>query len=129
MKYTKEQVSEWKAKWGELFEISVEGKSCVLHKPTRRDLSYASVVKDPIKLSEVMLKQLWVAGDEEIKERDDLFMAVVSKMEAVLTVKEAEIKNSDGCRCARRGGRRPPERAVPGHPAALLPERGPVGTE
>ncbi len=33
MKYTKEQVSEWKAKWGELFEISVEGKSCILHKP------------------------------------------------------------------------------------------------
>ncbi len=92
MKYTKEQVSEWKAKWGELFEISVEGKSCILRKPTRRDLSYVSVVKDPIKLSEVMLKQLWVAGDEEIKEKDDLFMAVVSKMEAVLAVKEAEIK-------------------------------------
>ena len=92
MKYTQDELTAWKAKWGDLYEISVDGKSCILHKPTRRDLSYASVVKDPIKLSEVMLKQLWVGGDMEIQEQDDLFMAVVSKMEAVLAVKEAEIK-------------------------------------
>ena len=92
MKYTKEQIAEWKDKHGELFEITVEGKSCILHRPTRRDLSYASVVKDPIKMSEVMLAQLWVAGDEEIKTQDDLFLAAIQKMQDVLEVKEAEIK-------------------------------------
>ena len=92
MKFTKEQIKEWKAKHGELFEITVEDKSCILHRPTRKDLSYASAVKDPIKMSEVMLKQLWVAGDEEIKTDDELFMAVVAKMDEVLKVKEAEIK-------------------------------------
>ena len=92
MKYTKQQIEEWKAKHGELFEITVEGKSCVLHRPTRRDLSYVSVVKDPVKMSEVMLNQLWVAGDEEIKTQDDLFLAAIQKMQEVLEVKEAEIK-------------------------------------
>jgi hypothetical protein len=92
MKYTTEDINKWKATHGDLFEISVESKSCVLHKPTRQDLSYASVIKDPIKMSEVMLKQLWVAGDEEIKTNDELFMAVVAKMDEVLKVKEAEIK-------------------------------------
>ena len=92
MKYSTEDINKWKVTHGDLFEISVEGKSCVLHKPTRQDLSYASVIKDPIKMSEVMLKQLWVAGDEEIKTNDELFMAVVAKMDEVLTVKEAEIK-------------------------------------
>lgn len=92
MKYTKQQIEEWKAKHGELFEITVEGKSCVLHRPTRQNLSYASVVKDPIKLTEVMLNQLWVAGDEEIKTQDDLFLAASQKMQEVLEVKEAEIK-------------------------------------
>lgn len=58
MKYTKQQIEEWKAKHGELFEITVEGKSCILHRPTRRDLSYVSVLKDPIKMSETMLNQL-----------------------------------------------------------------------
>lgn len=92
MKYSTEDINKWKATHGDLFEISVEDKSCVLHKPTRQDLSYASVIKDPIKMSEVMLKQLWVAGDEEIKTNDELFMAVVAKMDEVLKVKEAEIK-------------------------------------
>jgi hypothetical protein len=92
MNYSKEDINKWKVTHGDLFEISVEGKSCVLHKPTRQDLSYASVIKDPIKMSEVMLKQLWVAGDEEIKTNDELFMAVVAKMDEVLKVKEAEIK-------------------------------------
>ncbi len=92
MKYTKQQIEEWKAKHGELFEITVEGKSCILHRPTRRDLSYVSVVKDPVKMSEAMLNQLWVAGDEEIKTQDDLFLAAIQKMQEVLEVKEAEIK-------------------------------------
>lgn len=92
MKYSKEQIQEWKKKHGDLFEITVDGKSCILHRPTRRDLSYASVIKDPIKMSETILGQLWVAGDEELKTNDELFMAVVSKMDEVLKVKEAEIK-------------------------------------
>lgn len=92
MKFTKEQIKEWKAKHGELFEITVEDKSCILHRPTRKDLSYASAVKDPIKMSEVMLNTLWVAGDEEIKEDDSLFLAAIQKMQEILEVKEAEIK-------------------------------------
>ena len=92
MKYTKQQIEEWKAKHGELFEITVEGKSCILHRPTRRDLSYVSVLKDPIKMSETMLNQLWVVGDEEIKTDDSLVLAAIQKMQEVLEVKEAEIK-------------------------------------
>lgn len=92
MKYTKEQIEEWKRKHGDLFEITVEGRSCILHRPTRQDLSYASVLKDPIKMSETMLNQLWVAGDEEIKTDDSLFLAAIQKMQEVLEVKEAEIK-------------------------------------
>lgn len=92
MNYTKEQVAEWKEKHGDIFEISVDDKSCILHKPTRQNLSYASVVKDPIKMSETLLRQLWVDGDKEILEQDDLFMAVVNRMEEVIKVKEAEVK-------------------------------------
>ena len=92
MKFTKEQIKEWKAKHGELFEITVEDKSCILHRPTRKDLSYASAVKDPVKMSEVMLNALWVDGDEEIKEDDSLFLAAIQKMQDILEVKGAEIK-------------------------------------
>ncbi|MBQ3189405.1 MAG: hypothetical protein IJB60_08255 [Bacteroidaceae bacterium] len=92
MNVTKEQIKEWKAKYGDLFEVTVEGKTCILRKPNRKDLSYASVVKDPIKMSETLLNRLWLGGDEEIKTDDELFMATVNVMEDVLKVKEAEIK-------------------------------------
>lgn len=92
MNFTKEQIAEYKAKHGQIFLIEIEDKSCILHTPTRRDVSYASVVKDPMKMNEVMLNQLWVAGDEEIKTQDDLFMAAVNKLDVVLQVKEASVK-------------------------------------
>lgn len=92
MKYTKEQVAEWKRKHGEIFELSVGDKSCILRRPNRKDLSYVSVVKDSIQMSETLLKQLWVYGDMEIQEEDDLFLAAIPKMEEVIKVKEAAIK-------------------------------------
>ena len=92
MKYTKEQVAEWKKKHGAIYEISVDGKSCIIRKPNRKDLSYVSVVKDPIQMSETLLKQLWVDGDMEIQENDDLFLAAIPKMEEVIKVKESKIK-------------------------------------
>lgn len=92
MNYTKEQVAEWKKKHGEIFELSVEDKSCILRRPNRQDLSFVSVVKDPIKMSEALMKQLWVDGDKEIQERDDLFLAAIPKMEEVIKVKESQIK-------------------------------------
>ena len=92
MNYTKEQVAEWKKKHGEIFELSVEDKSCILRRPNRQDLSFVSVAKDPIKMSETLMKQLWVDGDKEIQERDDLFLAAIPKMEEVIKVKESQIK-------------------------------------
>ena len=92
MNLTNEQIAELKKKHGDLYEISVGDKSCILRKPNRKDLSYVSVVKDPIKMSETLLKQLWVEGDKEIQEQDDLFLAVNPKMEEVIKVKESQIK-------------------------------------
>lgn len=92
MKIDKQKVEDWKKKHGEVFQIETGGKSCIIRKPTRRDLSYVSVVKDPIKMSESLLNQLWLDGDEEIKTDDDLFLAVCNQLDEVLRVKEAEIK-------------------------------------
>ena len=92
MNFTKDQIAELKKKHGEIFEISVDDKSCIVRKPNRKDLSYVSVVKDPIKMSETLLKQLWIEGDKEIQDQDDLFLAVIPKMEEVIKVKESQIK-------------------------------------
>lgn len=91
-KFTKEQIAEWKKKNGAIYQIDVEDKSCIIRKPNRKDLSYVSATRDPIKLQENLFNQLWVAGDEEIKEDDDLFFAASSQLEDILKVKQAEIK-------------------------------------
>jgi len=92
MEFKKEQIAAWKKKHGDIYEISVDNKSCVLRKPNRKDLSYVSVVKDPIQMSETLMRQLWVDGDKEILEDDQLFLAVIPKMEEVTRIKEAEVK-------------------------------------
>ncbi|MDR3133534.1 MAG: hypothetical protein LBU42_05865, partial [Prevotellaceae bacterium] len=68
-KATTEQIAEWKAKYGDIFCITVEDKACYLKKPSRKALGYASMAgkENPLKFNEVLLNDCWLAGDEEIK--------------------------------------------------------------
>ena len=96
--YTQDQLEGWKKKFGDgnVFEVAVEDKKVILHKPSRRDLSYAMAgstqAKDSVKFSEILLNQCWIDGDEEIKVNDDYFLAVVPVLGALAETKEAEIK-------------------------------------
>ena len=52
MKIDKQKVEEWKKQHGEIFQIETQGKSCIVRKPTRKENSYVSVVKNPVKAQE-----------------------------------------------------------------------------
>lgn len=92
-KPTKKEITELKARHGQLFMITVDDKACVLKKPSRKVLSLASSVatKDPMKFNEIILKNCWVAGDEEIKTDDDYFLGASSKIAEIIEIKEAEL--------------------------------------
>lgn len=94
MKASKEQIAEWKAKYGDVYKISVDGKECYLHKPDRKTLSYATSVgmKDPIKFNEIMLNGCWITGDEEIKKDDSLFFAASTQLSELIDTKEAQLE-------------------------------------
>ena len=99
MKVTKEQIQEWKRKYGDIFLLIVEDKECYLRKPSRKTLSYASVAgKDnPLGFNEVMLRDVekggcWLGGDEQIREDDDLFLSVSGKIADLIEIKDAELK-------------------------------------
>lgn len=93
-KITKEQIAEWKKKYGTVFQLSVDGKTAYLRKPDRKTLSYASTAgqTDPLKFNEVLLKGCWLGGDEEIRTEDDLFLAASGKLGELIQLKEAELK-------------------------------------
>lgn len=94
MKFSKEQIEEFKKKHGEVFRLELDwaGKSCLVRRPSRKDLSYVLSIKDPIRMSEVLLNTIWLAGDEEIKEKDELFLAILPKMDVVMEARESSIK-------------------------------------
>lgn len=92
MEFKKEQIDTWKKEHGDIYLITVEDKSCVLRKPTRQELSFVSGITDPMQFTETLLKQLWLGGDEDMQERDEYFLAISSKLDTVLKLKEAEVK-------------------------------------
>ncbi len=102
MEITKEEIAAIKKKYANqhlYFIVAGEEdgmestKSCILRKPSRQDLSYISVIRDPIKRKEALLNQIWVTGDEEFKTDDELFLGLASKLSELVSVKEVEIKN------------------------------------
>jgi len=96
--YTADQLEGWKKKYGDgnVFEVVADDKKAVLHKPTRKDLSFAkagsSQGQDSLKFVEILLKQCWIDGDMEIQEDDEYFLGVVPVLDALSEYKEAEIK-------------------------------------
>lgn len=91
---TPEQIEQAKAKYGELFEISVEDKKCIIHKPTRQviDLAVSSSAKKSSLFEETILRNCWLAGDKEIMDNDDYFFAVGKQLDDVIKFKTAELK-------------------------------------
>lgn len=96
MDFSKEQIEKLKKEHGQIFAFRSEtGESCILRKPTRKELSYASMAgqNDPIKFSELILKGCWLAGDEQIKTDDELFMGVCQLLGEMIKIKSFELVN------------------------------------
>lgn len=93
-KVTNEQIQEWKKKHGTVYHITVDGKECFLKRPSRKTIGYASAAgkDDPMKFNEVVLRDCWLGGDEEIKTDDVLFMSVSGELASLIELKRVELK-------------------------------------
>lgn len=89
---TKEMIEVWKKQHGEVFKLNVEDKVCYLKTPGRKTLSYASSTKDNFKFNEIVMKDCWLAGDEEILTNDSYFLAACGKLDGIISVKQAELE-------------------------------------
>jgi len=88
------KVEQWKKEHGEVFQLTVEDKVGFLKAPDRNVLSLAYTVagKDKIKLAETILENCWLDGDTEIKDNDTFFLSAVSQIDAIVELKDAELK-------------------------------------
>lgn len=88
------QIEEWKKKHGSVYEISCEGKVGYVKKPDRKILGAAATVgsKDPMRYNEVLLNNVWLGGDEELKTNDDYFLGVSAQLAELIEIKEVTLK-------------------------------------
>jgi hypothetical protein len=89
-----EQIEQWKKQHGKIYCIEVDGRSCYLRQPNRKDLAAATASgkKDPLKFNDSILVNCWLAGDEEIRTNDELFLGASQVLDEVLEFKTATIK-------------------------------------
>ena len=89
---TEDTIKGWKKKHGDVFKVEVDGKVCYLHKPDRKTLAYVSQAQsNPIRMTETLLNNCWIDGDEEIKTDDSLFLGVAQQLGALIDIKKAEL--------------------------------------
>lgn len=93
---TKTTIESWKNQYGDVIQYTVEDKVAYFRKPTRQEISYASVasnqMKDVIKYSETLMNSCFVGGDREILEKDEYFIGAMAVIEALAEVKTGEVK-------------------------------------
>lgn len=88
------QIKAWKAEFGEIFYFKLgENKECYLRKPTRQEVSYASMAAttDPMAYNDSLLSTCWLAGHEEIKTDTGLFLSISQKLTDMIGIVEVEM--------------------------------------
>lgn len=94
MKFSQEQIKSFKQKHGDVFEVTAGNMSCLLKKPTREHLAQAMAMSknDPLKTTEIILANTWLAGDEDIKTDLGALVGISGQIDQILEIKSAEIK-------------------------------------
>lgn len=90
---TIEQIEELKKKHGQVFKYEVEDKVCYLRSVDRNtySLAAAKVSTSPAKFNEVVIQNIWLAGDEEIKNNDQYYFGLVDFVEELMAKKKGNL--------------------------------------
>jgi|ERR1035437_5112271 hypothetical protein len=109
---TPEQIETWKAKYGKVHGVIVDGHIAYVRKIDRNTTSYAlsnmsfKMTKNDndtsdiemnmgklAKTGEAVLMNCWIGGSEEIKKDESLWMNACIKAGELIEFKETELKN------------------------------------
>ncbi len=97
MKATKQQLQEWKEKYGQFFELkSEDGKSCFLFDPATsmtimKQVATAMASSDE-EFALSILNNCWIGGDEELRTTDGYLNGFIEELKEILQVKPCTIE-------------------------------------
>lgn len=91
---TQDQIDAWKKQHKSVFEVEVEDKKGYVRVPTRQELgsSQSAAKGNNMNYLSILLKKIWLGGDQEILTDDRLFLGVVQELDAVIETAEAKVK-------------------------------------
>ena len=98
---TQEQIDAWKSnvqkKYGPTAKVSayeVDGKIAYLRSVDRDTYSAAAakVSTSPAKFNEVVLDNIWLGGDEDIKKDDRYYFGLIDFVEELMAKKKGSLK-------------------------------------
>jgi hypothetical protein len=90
---TIEQINAWKEKYGKVFYYEVDDKICYLRPVDRNTYSLAlsKVSTSPAKFNEIVVKEIWLAGDEEIRKNDCYYFGLIDFVEELMNKKKGSL--------------------------------------
>lgn len=91
---TQEQLNAWKKEHGEIHKLTVDDKIAYLHKPDRTTLrlAFSKAATDPLGMTEVVLDNCWLGGDDEIKTDDSYFMGAMGQVDKIINVRTGSLE-------------------------------------
>ena len=105
---TDEQIAAWKSMYGNVYSVEVGGHICYVKGFSRETIKYALSrlkiridsdtneavidVEKMIEIGEIGLQNGFIAGSEEIKTNDELWIAVAMQVGELFNVAEAKLK-------------------------------------
>jgi hypothetical protein len=93
-KITEQQITDWKAQYGDIYELPVEDKTAILRAPKMVDYkrAFTALQNDgDIAFAEELLNCLFIGGDPEIKKDDDYFNAARKILKNFFEYADADI--------------------------------------
>ena len=88
---TPEQIEKWKAKHGVVNELKTSQSICYIKCPDRLTVR-ATLNKDAITRTEILLENCWLGGDESIKTDDAKFYGAMLATEELVEIEAVTLK-------------------------------------
>lgn len=93
-KVTPEQIAEWKKKHGRVYKYEVDGKVAYLRNVDRATYALAAskiTSAGPAKFNDIVLENIWLGGDEEIRKEDGYYFGLIDFVEELMAKKKGTL--------------------------------------
>lgn len=90
---TPDQIAEWKEKHGKVFKYEVDGRIGYLRSVDRNTYSLAAskVATSPAKFNEIVIENIWLGGDEDLKKKDCYYFGLIDFVEELMAKKKGSL--------------------------------------